>query len=189
MSLPSVRLQPPSVDFIDNCVQTFHDAFKNPQSRFDAVLGRYIPLRMNDSEAPSELRQGQPVKSSMAFWEPLYPKAMTRLKELHPAEPKDRIKSGHDYGIRTAGSWPTVYNQLQKAREVYDGKAKGLWGRRYKKALRWIADHAAPASGYIKYVPNIDYVSPVLAAVGVVLDVSNDCKMRGSKECLADLVG
>lgn len=172
MSVPLLRVQPLSVDFIENRLPSFHDAFKNSQSQFDPVSGRYIPTAMNGPDGADGLRQARPVKESMAFWDTIFPMAMNRLTELQPTEPKDRIKNGCDYGIRAARSWPSVYSQLQKAREHYDGKTKGFWGRHYKETLRWIVDHSASTKQVIKYVPNIEYVSPVLAAVEVILDVS-----------------
>jgi hypothetical protein len=173
MSLSRPQVHPPSVDFIDNGLPSFHDAFENPQSRFDTALGRYIPAPMKGSDALDGLRQAQPVKESMAFWDAIFQMAMGRLKELQPAEPSDRVRSGNHYSIRAAGNWPSVYSQLQKAREHYDGKTKGFWGWHCKEALRWVVDHSDPVEQAIKYVLNIEYVSPVLAAVEVILDVSN----------------
>jgi len=171
---------PPSVDFIDNRLGKFHDAFKNPQSHFDASSGQYVPNPMPaDAEGDADqggdredLRQAQPATMSMAFWKPLFPLSMARLEELQPKRPDDRRKSGHDYSIRGATTWPHVYGQLQRAREHYDGSKKGFWGRNYKKSKRWIVDHSSPVRQVVKLVPNMDYVSPVLAAVEVILDVS-----------------
>jgi hypothetical protein len=118
------------------------------------------------------LRQAQPVEASMAFWTPHFAPSIARLKELQPNDPKYRVKTGNNYSIRDADGWPHVYGQLQKAREYYDGEKKGHWGRRYKRATRWIVDHTAPASQAIRLVPNVDYISPVLAAIEVVIEVS-----------------
>ena len=131
-----------------------------------------MPAPVNGPDGANGLRQAQPVKESMTFWDTIFPMAIDRLAELQPAEPTDRVKLGHNYGIRTAGNWLTVYGQLQKAREHYDGKAKGLWGRRYEETLRWVVDHSDSVKQAIKYVPNIEYVSPVLAALEVIFDVS-----------------
>jgi len=120
-----------------------------------------------------ELRQAQSAISSMSFWGPIFPLSLARLKELHPDMPDDRVKSGIDYSLRNANSWEGVYSQLQGARERYDWKTKGCWGRKYKTVLRWVVDHSALGKQFIKLVPNMEYVSPVLAAVEVILDVSS----------------
>lgn len=107
-----------------------------------------------------------------AFWDNIFTKSMDKFKELYPTVPKRRVKSGTDYKIRDKTTWVDVYTQLQKAREVYDGDKQGLWGR-YKKGRRWMVDHSGSIVRQgIKLVPTNDIVSPVLAAVQVLLDVS-----------------
>ncbi|KAK4103950.1 hypothetical protein N658DRAFT_419668 [Parathielavia hyrcaniae] len=177
MSLPPLpEPQPPSVDFNNNRLPSFHDAFKDAQSRFDRTSGRYTPgtpgaVPMNEFDKKGAgLRQAQPVLESMALWDRIFPMAMERLAELQPTEPRDRVKAGCDYSIRGTKNWPGVYARLQKAREHYDGNTKGRWGRLYKKTLRWVVDHSAPARQVVKLVPNIENVTPVLAAVEVILD-------------------
>jgi hypothetical protein len=97
---------------------------------------------------------------------------MDRFKAIEPNKPKDQLKkSGNNYSIRDKTTWKNVYTQLQKAREVYDGDKKGFWGQ-CKRGKRWIIDHSGPVRQVTKFVPDLDYVSPVLAAVEVLLDVS-----------------
>ena len=64
-----------------------------------------------------------------------------------------------------------MYSQLQTARESYDGTKKGFWGR-FQRGFRRVADNSDPARQLFRLVPDVDYVSPVLAAVEVLLDVS-----------------
>ncbi|KAL8376086.1 hypothetical protein RB595_007279 [Gaeumannomyces hyphopodioides] len=176
---PNIGALPVSVDFIDNRLSSYHDAFRQSQSHFDPRLGRYMPDPPAGRDGTPEeaeglevdtLRQAQSSISSMSFWTPVFPLSMSRLKELHPDRPDDRVKSAVDYGLREARSWDHVYAQLQAARERYDGSTRGAWGRKCKNGLRWIVDHSAPGKQAIKLVPSTEYVSPVLAAVEVILD-------------------
>jgi hypothetical protein len=102
--VPPVHLQPPSVDFIDNRLADFHDAFKNSQSQYDHVLGKYIPAPMTadiismhapssatkeakDDERPAP-RQALPVAAPMVFWERSFESPWTDSKPLSPTNPK-----------------------------------------------------------------------------------------------------
>jgi hypothetical protein len=184
-SVPSIHLQPPSVDFIDNHLPDHHEAFRNPLARYDSALQRYIPIPTNvvmqDGPAPLRLKgggdegggksgneQSAPRVGAMAFWNSIFDDALTSFKSQH-SEPKGRSESA--YNIRNATNWDAVYLQLQLAREFYDGTKKGFGGR-VKRFTRQVADHAAPAGQLARLIPDIDYASPVRAAVGVLLDVS-----------------
>jgi len=49
----SVRLQPPSVDFIDSSLPAFHPAFRNDPVRYDPVTARFVPASEPDSRTTS----------------------------------------------------------------------------------------------------------------------------------------
>ncbi|KAE9374967.1 hypothetical protein N431DRAFT_482072 [Stipitochalara longipes BDJ] len=174
--IPSLYLQPLSVDFIDSRLSDFHDAFKNSQSQYDHASGHYIPTKM---QAPSpaaeaeadEAEHALPVTARMAFWAKIFPQCMEEFKDDHPKEPNRRLK-GVDYSIRDKTNWEDIYSRLQEAREFYDGDKRGFWGR-YEKGKRWVIDHSGPLLQQgIKFVPKLDYTSPVVAAVQVFLDAA-----------------
>lgn len=88
----------------------------------------------------------------------------------YATEPTYLIKKGVNYEIRAKRNWEDIYSQLQKAREAYDG-TRGFWGR-MKRGSRTVADHSATTKQVVKLVPENEYVSPVLAVVEVLVDVS-----------------
>ncbi|KAF8861121.1 hypothetical protein BDZ45DRAFT_740720 [Acephala macrosclerotiorum] len=177
-SVPSVHLQPPSVDFIDNRLQDYHEAFRNPQTRYDPLLRRYVPVLpaatmlskshpiMTASEQLPQPRKLHPAVEAMRFWTFIFDDSMKKFKELYKEEPKRRAQDG--YSIRSKTNWEDIYSQLQKARESYDGM-KGFWGR-VKKGLRTVADHSDPLQQGLRLVPENQYVSPILAAMEVLVD-------------------
>jgi hypothetical protein len=185
-SIPSIHLQPPSVDFIDNRLPAIHDVFRDRDVHYDPVLRRYVENRTitdgNVSDAGESLDNSQSliqssysfgdVGDSEKFWGLIFPDAMKKFIQEYPNEPKQRDKSG--YSIRAQTTWDGVNEQLHKAREVYDGTKQGFRGR-CKRVFRKIGDNTAePAQNIIKVIPDIDYVSPILGAVQLLLNVRFD---------------
>ncbi|KAK3357820.1 hypothetical protein B0T25DRAFT_567070 [Lasiosphaeria hispida] len=181
--IPPIRLQPPSVDFIDNRLPSYHDAFQHPNARFDSALQQFVSNVTNttasndagsgaaSAQAPTFPSRGALESGSnrdpTAFWTAIFSEAMVEFVAKYP-EPKDRAKSG--YSVRTQTTWDGINAQLQKAREVYDGTKQGFSGR-CKRAFRKIGDKAVdPAKQFAKALPEFDYTSPVLAAVQLLAD-------------------
>jgi hypothetical protein len=176
--IPSLHLQPLSVDYIDHRLPDFHNAFKDSQSHYDHVSDSYIPTRMPAppaTEAEAEVDETELAAlatAQMAFWTKIFGACMNKFKADNSKEPNHRLKSGIDYSIRDKTSWADIYAQLQEARVYYDGDKRGFWGR-YEKGKRWIIDHSGPVLKQgITFVPKSTYTSPVVAAVQVFLDVS-----------------
>lgn len=160
-------------------------------SKYDSRSKRYIAVSQaarlaSTAAAAPDLIQSSVLDGSsgaiilaaapMTYWDGIFQKSVDRFKALWVNAPKDREKSGLDYGIRDRSTWEDVYSQLQKAREFYDGDTKGLWGRYakgYTRKRRWFVDHSGPvARQAVKFVPQMDYATPVIAAVQVLVDVS-----------------
>lgn len=182
-SIPSIHLQPPSVDFIDNRLPAIHDVFRDRDVHYDPVLQRYVENRTitgADGSSAGESHDNsqalvQPsytfgdVGGSEKFWGLIFPDAMQKFIQEYPNEPKQRDKSG--YSIRSQTTWDGVNEQLHNAREVYDGTKQGFRGR-CKRVFRKIGDNTAePAQNIIRVIPDIDYVSPILGAVQLLLNV------------------
>ncbi|KAJ0104475.1 hypothetical protein J7T55_010941 [Diaporthe amygdali] len=202
--IPRTERPPMSVQFIDNDLADLHAALRNPLSTFDSLSGRYVELslsaelaRMETIMSPStdeiigggsdstQIQEFVPTVTPMAFWERIFQVSLERFNSLWPDEPHDRVKSGWNYSIRKSSTWEDVYAQLQKAREFYDGDTKGLWGRyakSYTKKRRWFIDHTTPiARQGVKFVPQIDYATPVVAAVQVLVDAfETTSRVRGT---------
>lgn len=191
---PTTERPPMSVRFIDNDLADLHAALNHPLSAYDSLSGRYVALSLNarvsspdaiasrstdntmdDGSGSTQSQALIPAETPMEFWDSIIHLSLDRFKSLWPDEPQDRVKSGWDYSIRKISTWEDIYDQLQKAREFYDGDTKGLRGRyarSYTKKRRWLVDHTTPiARQGVRFVPQIDYATPVVAAVQVLVDV------------------
>lgn len=185
-AIPILSLQPPSVDFIDNHLSKYHEAFRSHSARYDPSLKRYVPISPimtsnitpaasirhygsegNDTNQSMIVADPSAVGEVMKFWAALYNDSLSEFKARFP-EPKGRTQS--PYNIRNAVDWNAIYLQLQLARETYDGNKKGFWGN-VKRASRGVADHAASATRLAKFVPEGELTTPIRAAVEVLLDV------------------
>lgn len=190
MSTPPT--QPDAVRFLENNLIDLHKALEHPVSHYDSHLRRYVAVPevvkpQNSTSTASVSAQVEEMDESngvltltahpMIFWESIFQKSVKRFQALWVNAPKDRQKSGWDYSVRDKSSWESVYDQLQKAREYYDGDTSGLWGRYakgYTKKRRWLVDHSGPvARQAVKFVPPMDCATPVIAAVQVLVDVSD----------------
>ncbi|ETS05555.1 hypothetical protein M419DRAFT_23761 [Trichoderma reesei RUT C-30] len=180
--IPPIHLQPPSVDFIDNQLPQHHGVFRNTNAHFDHMLQRYVSdtTSSNDQalvesdangEATNELAplcQMGDVGDPEKFWGLVFTDAMTAFVTKYPNEPDGISKLG--YSIRSQTTWKGINDQLHKARQVYDGSQKQFRGW-CKRTMRKIGDNAAePATNIISLIPNIEYVSPVLGAVQLLLN-------------------
>lgn len=183
-SIPPVHLQPPSVDYIDNRLPEHHGVFKNTNSHYDHTVQKYVPDQSgrdgksvvgnqdkgqteNQLSTTSQLGDiGDPEK----FWGLVFPEAIAAFTTKYPTEPEGLEKLG--YRIRDQTTWKGINAQLHRAREVYDGTQVNFQGR-CKRALRKLGDSAIePTSNVVNLVPNIEYISPVLGAVQLLLNVS-----------------
>ena len=180
-NVPSIRFQPPSVDFIDNRSEKYHPAFKKSTAvQYDPGLGRYTykDFAMATSARTDTLIQGRaneqlpavrqvPLEvAKMHFWSETFPDAMQRLKEKPP------LKIKTEYSIRDATTWKDVYDQLQKARERYNGNEKEFVGK-FHRLRRKIMDHSTAIDPITKIAKGIELVSAPMAALEVVLGVND----------------
>lgn len=194
-STPRTEHPPMSVQFIDDDLKDLHNALKHPLSAYDTHSRRYVAVSSRSglpsgeelaphltetiTEDESSFEQNQalvPATTPMTFWDSIFQVSLDRFRTLWPDEPQGREKSGFNYSIRQKLTWEDIYDQLQKAREFYDGDTKGLWGRHaksYTKKRRSFIDHTAPvARQAVRFVPQMDYTTPVVAAVQVIVDVN-----------------
>lgn len=170
---PNIPKQRPSVDFIDTRMPDYHESFKQDLCRFEPEEGKYEARDQLSIVAKHVVlpppRQVPAAVSSMKFWESIFPNAMDKLRDsAETPEPKALARS--DFSIRTAATWDEVIEKLEKSQLRYDGTKQGLLDR-LKYRSRKVMDYTDGVHRIVKVVPDTDIVSPVLAAVNVLLDV------------------
>lgn len=201
-SIPDLSLQLPTVDFIDNRLDKYHQAFATPPARYDPRTGEFIicepiqliPLLSGSSSAtfgripagaePVMLAEDDFIPprplaepaGTLKFWDSLFFRAMEHFKEEHPIEPKALVDSR--CRIRDKEDWTSLFDQLESTKQEYCNVDKGFKSG-FKKVYRKFAQHMAqPLIGAVKFVPDVDCVTPVLGAVQILLEVGNDTPNR-----------
>lgn len=173
-----------SIVFIDTQVAHSHPVFTPLGVEFDPSLDGYVAsLRsrrgtaIDDDGSRMPARDALPETQAMRFWVHIFPDSMKKL-EQDSEEPKGRSSSG--YSIRTEKDWESVRRTLTKAREKYidpsqgeGGKGKkNIFQRFLKKSYRKMADHSEQLKRFTQIGENVEYISPILAVIDILLDVS-----------------
>lgn len=148
-----------SADFIDNQLPGLVPAFDHPRVRFDPKTGGFA--------VPS--RPAIPEVGEMKFWAQLFPVCMVKLQKNHP-EPDGRQKAG--CSIRCEKNWNGVRSQLEKAQSKYDVPKRRSAKHFLRKGYRKVADHTEQLQMISKVAANVPYISPFMASVTILLDVS-----------------
>lgn len=178
------------VGFMENDLRGHHPYFENPPVRIDKRTARYVDIQPMGGSGRATLlapptadnatrlaitapghRPGtkpeESVHEALTFWKMIFPSAMKEFQSMPGLEAAQHRKPAYD--IRSDRTWAEVYDKLEKARDDYTRKT-GISGG-FRRVRRWIADKAtAPAEIAIKVVPHMDIVTPVLAAVQIILD-------------------
>jgi hypothetical protein len=97
-----------------------------------------------------------------------FPEAMS---EFEKTSAKITIPSSSPYNIRTAQKREEVQERLSAARETYEG-SKGSIASYIRRGIHKVGENSRPANMVLGIVKDIKYVSPVVGAVQIVLDVS-----------------
>ena len=176
--IPRINVQPESVDFIDNRLPLHDDVFAHRDLEWSLASQEYVPIQVRHGKS---IRQaltpplpGSPGSSNSGtedetFWAIIFDDAMSSFKTAHPNEPKGRAASG--YSVRTQSTWGGINKQLRRARDAYEGPKDQFRGR-FKRMFRQVGDSSIDSLQQgINAVPDIDYASPVLSVVRVLLDV------------------
>lgn len=192
--------RPLTVEFIDNHLPVVHPAFVNPPVHYDTMAGQYVSndrtvsasssgaMKVSNSHAslgiyspsdfgpPSNLADPPPRPEwtntkAMQYWNTIIIEALVIFRET-TKEPDGR--SGSQYSIREKDDWDAIYDTLKLSQDHY--KQTGGRVGWFRKIRRKAADNVAPLAGAafiaFKAVPDNTYSTPVLGAVGVLLDVS-----------------
>jgi hypothetical protein len=175
---PDLARRQPCLEFIETRLPIFHEAFANPQVRFNTSLGRYAPIsqftkgnntmdRPEDHELPVLLPETTPGSARRPFWEEMLPQAMEELKTSRD-EPDKLI--GTSNSIRAATGWVEMVITLEKARARYYGYSGfiGFWKRTGHK----VTDHANDAKRLVSLLPNTEYSSIIHCVFDIIFDAS-----------------
>jgi hypothetical protein len=188
----NVLEQPESVDFIENRLAAFDPAFQHMAIRYDAPLDHFVPAPQSAAVVPAARQQQvgacqgideprprqiparplPPGTGAMRFWDQIFEKSMEMHRDNNPDEP-EKLAKKPQFSIRGQHNWDSIYNRLQNARVEFDSTKSAFWGR-FKKGYRRFADGSGSAyvSTAFQVIPDHDMISPVKAALEVVLEVS-----------------
>ncbi|KAI7761831.1 hypothetical protein LZL87_004138 [Fusarium oxysporum] len=171
----------PCLEFIEEHLPEFHEAFANPDVRFSTARGRFEPMRPNQ-DAGAGTGTEQPGEHDLPdifpdnttedsdrrpFWEEMLPEAMEELKSTRD-EPK-RL-AGTTSSIRDLKGWVDIVNVLEKARANYYNYSGfiGFW----KRSAHKIADNIDDGKRLLSLLPNTDYSSVIHCVFDIVFDAA-----------------
>jgi hypothetical protein len=198
--IPDLHAQSPAVDFIDKRADQYHPAFAVPPSKYDPAFRMYMvesrppnwgpPLSWEmmastrpaawptpaprlpsspDEPPPRPRPLAEPV-DALKFWDTLFPLAMDQFKAEGLVEPEELIKKG--LGIRDAHDWTSVFDKFELAKQAYSNVDKGFKAK-FRNVYRSIADTGVqPLMNVTKLVPNVEYITPVLGIVEILLEAA-----------------
>ncbi|KAK7912128.1 hypothetical protein PG985_014609 [Apiospora marii] len=171
--------RPPTVWYMDNRLSPVHPMFNNAPVHYDAALQQYVPnggtvatasavTNLLSISQPPPPRPEWTTLRAMRFWDAMFSDAMARFRSTVDVS-KGRPRQ---YNIHEA----TVYAILERARNDYKSRGGPVgWWRRVR---RKVADNAVtPLQGITamasKMAPDDPFSTPVLGAVGILLDAAN----------------
>ncbi|PYH40398.1 uncharacterized protein BP01DRAFT_395911 [Aspergillus saccharolyticus JOP 1030-1] len=161
-----------SVDFIDHHLPQINPVFEHPGIKYNCNEGQYVPPTIL-STSPTEdylipPRPALPPVDAMKFWSDIFPDCMIELKKR--PEPEPLTLKG--CSIRNQSDWEGVRKELDKAQSCYDvpkrTTARGLFRKVYRKA----ADHIEQAKMVSKLLAQVEYISPFIATIDLLLDAA-----------------
>ncbi|KAI8627131.1 hypothetical protein F5Y19DRAFT_477692 [Xylariaceae sp. FL1651] len=184
-----------AIGFIESDLPRRHPYFENPPVRYDKQAARYVNVQTPEVSGtgrpgpaalpapspvhhvtdlalsvPSSKSSGNPeqnIHKAMTYWEMIFPSAMIEFQNLPGVEAPKHRKPAYD--IRNDTTWSEVYGKLENARDYYTDQT-GISGG-IRRVWRWSAENATePVRIAAKTIPQIDIISPVLAAVHIVLE-------------------
>lgn len=180
-SLQTFRLISPAVDFIENRMPQYHEAFDTRGFRYSPDQNQFVALATSTamSRSANLLSASQisspparPSPSSindMSFWSEVLPQAMKRLNE----EPLPKGGYHSEWGIRHSSTWHDIQAKLDIARREYEFRHSPELIGKLRRKLREGSDQViVPLQQGVQLIPNMDMTSPVIGVMKLVLGVS-----------------
>lgn len=178
-------LYTPAVDFIENRMSQYHEAFDTSGFRYSPNRNQFVALApppggVMQPPGPSSLTvpyvpaapEPRPTPGSindMGFWGVVFPVAMRRLNE----EPLPRAGYQPQWGIRHLSVWRDVQAKLDMAQREYDFHHGSKNVGKFRRKLRDVLDKVTvPIQQAVGLIPDVDLASPVIGVVNMLLDVS-----------------
>ena len=125
-------------------------------------------------DEPPPARKLLPAVGAMKFWATIFQRSMEFFNERYE-EPNPRTVDKRTYCIRDKTDWLGVYDELEAARQVWEGKG---FMRDVKKGMRTVLERAQVLRQPINLGSDIKYVSPVFAAIQIIVDVRRLYKFK-----------
>ncbi|GLA40583.1 hypothetical protein AnigIFM63309_008417 [Aspergillus niger] len=170
VSRPVPARRAATIDFIENRLPEVHPAFEHTHLQYDPIAQEFVPTWTSspaEGQIPSR-PQSAPV-NAMEFWSQILPESMIGLKQQYP-EPRGRTKS--QYSIRDERSWQGVCSQLEKAQSQYEIPKRRGAKALFRKSYRRIAGNADKLKTINQIAGQVDYISPFLVIVDILLDAA-----------------
>ncbi|PYH77630.1 hypothetical protein BO82DRAFT_177229 [Aspergillus uvarum CBS 121591] len=162
-----------SVDFIDHHLPQINPVFDHPGIRYDCNEGQYVsPTAISTSPIEDNIippRPALPQVDAMRFWSDIFPDCMDELKKKQP-EAGSLITKG--CSIRSQSDWEGVRSQLDKAQSHYEVPKRTTAKALFKKVYRKAANHTEQAKMVSKLLAQVEYISPFIATIDILLDAA-----------------
>ncbi|KAJ5633337.1 hypothetical protein N7490_009676 [Penicillium lividum] len=178
-SLPKPVRRAATIDFIDKRLPELdlHPAFNHPNVDYDSYSQGFVPtwaLSAAGKQIPA--RPESAPLNAMKFWTKIFPESMIDLKQKYP-EPQGQLKEG--YSIRSQQNWQGVRSQLEKAHGQYELPKRNSAKSIFRRTYRSMASKSDQLKAISKIAAQVDYISPFLAIVDILLDAAAmACQVR-----------
>ncbi|KAG9506595.1 hypothetical protein J7337_000128 [Fusarium musae] len=186
-----IRRQP-CLDFIEERLPVFYEAFANSYTRLNTARGRFEPMRHDqDAGDGTEQRREHDLLDILPdnttkdsdrrpFWEETLPEAMEELKSTHD---KPKRLAGTARSIRDLKGWVDIVNVLEKARSNYYDYSGFIRFR--KRSAHKMADNINEGKILISLQSNTEYSSAAKRTAKIREEIESS--LRQFRERLGDV--
>ncbi|KAI1804747.1 hypothetical protein F4811DRAFT_570833 [Daldinia bambusicola] len=171
------------IDFIENDLPRHHAYFEtlpiqhykqhiqNTNSKREKMpeMAHPEPTMLLASASRASAKPKENAAIVMSYWNMVFPAAKSKFESMTQGNAPKHSKP--EYDIRSSGTWADVYDKLNNAQQYYTNGTEAEKGIR--RAWQWTVHNAAePVLGATKLIPQMDIVTPVLAAVQILLEAA-----------------